>query len=185
MYIIGGEFKRRKIHTPTGEQTRPSKNMLRETLFNICAQIIQEVVFVDLFAGSGAIGFEALSRGAQHVYFIEQHKNAIVAIEKNIELLKVQDRATLLKGNVFDLIPKIPALCDIVFADPPYAIEGQKSYALRLLEYFEKKPLLKENGWLYLEVGIEEKIDFDRFNSVEFIKTRLFGGSQLIELRQK
>ena len=130
MQIIGGEFKKRKLFAPKGDQTRPSKNMLRETFFNICFQRVEGAIFADLFAGSGAIGLEALSRGAKHVYFIESHKNAIQAIEKNIALLKVENRVTFLKGDVFNFLPKIKGYLDIIFSDPPYATDPTKSFSL-------------------------------------------------------
>lgn len=184
MYIIGGEFKKRKLIAPKGEQTRPSKNMLRETFFNICSRYIEEAIFADLFAGSGAIGLEALSRGAKHVYFIENHKNAIQAIEKNIALLKVENRVTLLKGDVFTHLPKIKGYLDIIFSDPPYAKEQKFSFSYQLLKYLNNHPFLNLDGRLFLEMRKSEIIQYEEFDSFEIVKKRFLGDSQLVELKR-
>ena len=184
MYIIGGKFKKRKLVSPKGEQTRPTKNMLREMFFNIAMPYIEDAIFADLFAGSGAMGLEALSRGAKHSYFIEAHKNAYIAIEKNIGLLKVETQTTLIKGDALQTLPQINHMCDIIFADPPYAKKGQKSYALMLLEFLDHHVLLKENGRLFIELRRDEKIDFSIYQSFEFIKEKLIGSSKLFELKQ-
>ncbi len=184
MHIIGGQFRKQKLQSPKGEQTRPTKNILRETFFNICMPYIEDAIFVDLFAGSGAMGLEALSRGAKHSYFIEAHKNACIAIEKNIQILKVEKNATLIRGDVFQKLKTINCMCDIIFADPPYAKKDQKSYAIMLLNFLSQHALLKENGKLYLEVGSGEKIDFSFYKSFKVIKERTIGSSRLIELKQ-
>ncbi len=185
MQIIGGQFKKRKIFTPHGEQTRPSKNILRETLFNISALHIEGAIYADLFAGSGAVGFEALSRGAEHVYFIENHKNAIAAIKKNIELLKVEDQTTLIQGDVLTHFKKIPHFCDLVFADPPYQKAPLTSYSQRLLELLDRHPLLKEGGRIYIETRKNEVLPLSLYTTLELVKDRKIGDSRLTELRQK
>lgn len=184
MQIIGGEFKKRKLYAPKGEQTRPSKNMLRETFFNICMQRIAGCIFVDVFAGSGAMGFEALSRGAKHVYLIENHKNALAAIQKNIELLKVHNQVTLLKGDAFAHLLKIKDYPDLVFADPPYAKDPKKSFSLKLLSFLDTRSFLDIDGRLYLEMRKNEEINYNQFESFEMIKKRVIGDSQLVELKQ-
>ncbi|MCH9632001.1 MAG: Ribosomal RNA small subunit methyltransferase D [Chlamydiae bacterium] len=184
MHIIGGQFKKQKLQSPKGEQTRPTKNILRETFYNICMPYIEGAIFVDLFAGSGAMGLEALSRGAKHSYFIEAHRNAYIAIEKNIQHLKVKKSATLIKGDVFQKLKCIDSRCDIIFADPPYAKENQASYAVRLLEFLNRHSLLKEGGRLYIEIGSDENIDLSSYSSFEFIKKRLIGSSALVEMKQ-
>ena len=184
MHIIGGQFRKQKLQSPKGEQTRPTKNILRETFFNICMPYIEDAIFVDLFAGSGAMGLEALSRGAKHSYFIEAHKNACTAIEKNIKLLKVEKSATLIRGDVFQKLKSIIHMCDIIFADPPYAKKDQTSYAVILLEFLNKYAFLKEGGRLYIEIGSSEKIDFSFYKSFEIIKERSIGSSRLIEMKQ-
>lgn len=184
MHIIGGQFRKQKLQSPKGDQTRPTKNILRETFFNICMPYIEDAIFVDLFAGSGAMGLEALSRGAKHSYFIEAHKNAYTAIEKNIKLLKVEKSATLIRGDVFHKLKSITHMCDIIFADPPYAKKDQRSYAVMLLEFLNQHALLKVDGRLYLEVGSGEEIDFSPYKSFEVIKERLIGSSKLFEMKQ-
>ncbi len=183
MQIIGGLYKSRLLTAPKGDQTRPSKNMLRETLFNICTSLIDEALFVDLFAGSGAIGLEAISRGARHSYFIESHKNAIEAIEKNIASLKVENQTSLLKGDVFKNLSKIPEKIDIIFADPPYSKDPKDSLAIKLLAYLEKHEALKNEGIFFLETHKSEKIDLNLYPSFELLKQKFFGDSQLLMLK--
>lgn len=183
MHIIGGQFKKAKLVSPKGDQTRPTKNIFRETFFNICAPYIEGAIFVDLFAGSGAMGLEALSRGAEHVFFVEKHKYACMAIEKNIAALKVQEHTTLLKGDVLQMLCKIDRKCDLIFADPPYQKDEKDSHAVDLLNFFENHVLLKSGGFLFLEVGEKEKRDWSLFPSFKYIKSRSIGSSQLIQLK--
>lgn len=185
MQIIGGLYKSRLLVAPKGDQTRPSKNMLRETLFNICAPFIDDALFVDLFAGSGAIGLEAISRGARQVYFVESHKNAIDAIEKNIGSLKVEKQTAILKGDVFKNLAKVSEKIDIIFADPPYSKDPKESLALKLLAYLEKHEVLKSEGIFFLETHKSEKIDLNLFPSFELLKQKFFGDSQLLMLKYK
>ena len=146
IYIIAGRFKRRKLTTPSGTTTRPSLGKVREALFNICQTEIEQASFLDLFAGAGAIGFEALSRGAATVTFIEQDRKAQAAISKNIKILGVEKEARLIKGDVFKALEHLPPF-DIIFADPPYG----KGFSNEIAKLVEKYGLLKEGGSLFLE----------------------------------
>jgi 16S rRNA (guanine966-N2)-methyltransferase len=184
MHIIGGQFKKRKLFTPKTTETRPSKNILRESLFNILAPYIEGAIFLDLFAGSGAIGFEALSRGAQKIIFIENQKAALEAIKKNAALLKVENSIQILEKNVYQELPKVPSFFDIIFADPPYAKDGDLTY-LKLFDILEKHPILNEGGRFFLETHAKETSFPIELKTLTLYKKRKIGNSQLLEYTTK
>ena len=132
MRVIAGDFRRLILETPKGNNTRPTTDRIKETLFNMINDRLYDIRFLDLFSGSGGIGLEALSRGARECYFIENNRDAIKCIENNIHKTKSEDKAHLVKGDVFTLIPSLPGVFDIVFMDPPYGNEHEKK-ALKLL----------------------------------------------------
>jgi 16S rRNA (guanine(966)-N(2))-methyltransferase RsmD len=132
MRVIAGEFRSRKLIAAAGMETRPTSDRLRETLFNILQGLIEGAVFVDAYAGTGAVGIEALSRGARHVVFIEKDKRAVEVIRQNLAALKVEARARVIQGSVPLHVSGLDA--DIVFLDPPYAKEREYGAALEALE---------------------------------------------------
>jgi 16S rRNA (guanine966-N2)-methyltransferase len=124
MRIIAGEFRSRRLKTLPGLQTRPTPDRLRESLFNILASKIEGVTFVDAYAGTGAVGIEALSRGAARAIFIERSKAATEIIRENLRALALINRAEILQGRVAQYLPHRRA--GIVFLDPPY--DDEKEY---------------------------------------------------------
>jgi 16S rRNA (guanine966-N2)-methyltransferase len=131
MRVIGGEFRSRRLKSIPGAATRPTPDRLRETLFNILAPRIAGSQFVDAYAGTGAVGIEALSRGAAHAWFLERNRAALEAIRANLEALGLAARATVLPGAAAATIARCPA--GIVFLDPPYALEGEYAAMLDAL----------------------------------------------------
>ncbi len=125
MRVIAGEFRSRRLKSVPGEATRPTPDRLRETLFDILAPRIQRTVFVDAYAGTGAVGIEALSRGASHVYFLEKNREALAAIRENLESLRLESRSTVLTTPVALTLSRVAAQAAIVFADPPYTSERE------------------------------------------------------------
>jgi 16S rRNA (guanine(966)-N(2))-methyltransferase RsmD len=123
MRVIGGEFRSRRLKSVSGEATRPTPDRLRETLFDILAGRIRGVTFADAYAGTGAVGIEALSRGAAHAYFLEKNRVALEAIRENLAALGVEARATVVAGAVARTLGLWRA--DIVFVDPPYALDRE------------------------------------------------------------
>lgn len=138
MRVIGGEFRSRAIKSLPGLDVRPTPDRLREALFNILAPRIEGAVFADVYAGTGAVGIEALSRGAARAIFVEQKHAAVQAIRENLRSLGIEGRADLRQGLATVVIRRIEA--DIVFLDPPYALENEYLAALALLG--EKPPPL-------------------------------------------
>jgi 16S rRNA (guanine966-N2)-methyltransferase len=125
MRVIGGEFRSRVLKSVPGLDTRPTPDRLRESLFNVLAPRIEGAVFADLYAGTGAVGIEALSRGAAKTIFVEKNRTALNVIRENLDALGVGSRADVRQGNPAKVIDLFRA--DIVFLDPPYHLE--KEYA--------------------------------------------------------
>ena len=123
--MIAGRFRSRKLKTVPGLLVRPTPDRLREALFNVLAPRIEGAVFLDAYAGSGAVGIEALSRGARHVILIERNLQALNVLRENLRSLGVADEATVVRGNAAVLLPNYKA--EIAFIDPPY--EQLKEYA--------------------------------------------------------
>lgn len=124
MRVIAGEFRSRRLETPRGMATRPTSDKLRETLFNVLGPRVDGAKFVDLYAGSGAVGIEAISRGAEFVWFAEKAPAAVAAIRANLRALKIAGGYALEDRGVARLLAGFEkaarADVDVVFLDPPY-----------------------------------------------------------------
>jgi 16S rRNA (guanine966-N2)-methyltransferase len=131
MRVIGGEFRSRAIKSVPGVDVRPTPDRLREALFNILAPRIAGVVFADLYAGTGAVGIEALSRGAARAVFLEKNRQAVEVIRENLASLGLKDRSWVAHGSVHLMLPAHRG--DIVFLDPPYEREREYGAALDVL----------------------------------------------------
>jgi 16S rRNA (guanine(966)-N(2))-methyltransferase RsmD len=135
MRVIAGEFRSRRLETPRGMETRPTSDKLRETLFNVLGASVAGAKFVDLYAGSGAVGIEAISRGAEFVWFAEKAPPAVAAIRANLRALKIaggyalEDRGV---ARLLESLAKNARAVDVVFLDPPY--EAVEDYE-RTLEF--------------------------------------------------
>lgn len=130
MRVIGGEFRSRRLKSIPGLETRPTPDRLRETLFNVLSPRVEGAVFVDAYAGTGAVGIEALSRGAARSVFLEISGKAAETIRENLHALGAEARASLVVGKVAAALERQTA--DIVFIDPPYELEDEYAIALRL-----------------------------------------------------
>ncbi|MBA3287759.1 MAG: 16S rRNA (guanine(966)-N(2))-methyltransferase RsmD [Acidimicrobiia bacterium] len=132
MRVVAGELRGRRIVVPPTGIIRPTTDKVREAVFNALTSLdaIVGARVADLFAGSGAFGIEALSRGAAHCTFIERDRTVIRAIDENVAVLGLRDRATVRLGDAVALAPSVRA--DVVFADPPYGFEGWERLLDRL-----------------------------------------------------
>jgi 16S rRNA (guanine(966)-N(2))-methyltransferase RsmD len=132
MRVIAGEFRSRKLVSVEGLGTRPTSDRLRETLFSILGPQVQGSLFVDAYAGTGAVGIEALSRGARRVVFLEKDRRALDAIRRNLTSLGAEARAGIIPGAASSHLKDVEA--DIVFLDPPYDKEREYSASLEALQ---------------------------------------------------
>ncbi len=144
MRVIGGEFRRRILKSLPGLDTRPTPDRLRESLFNILAARMQGARFADLYAGTGAVGIEAISRGASLVTFVEQNRAAVGVIRENLKALGIAARADVRQGKVMRLAEKLVA--DIVFVDPPYEADAEYAAVLEAFGRNLPKLLIVQHG---------------------------------------
>jgi 16S rRNA (guanine(966)-N(2))-methyltransferase RsmD len=131
MRVIAGEFRSRRLKSIPGLATRPTPDRLRETLFDILGDRVEGAIFVDAYAGTGAVGIEALSRGADHAYFLERNRAALDAIRANLAALGLEQRATVLPGSAAQGLKRFTST--ITFLDPPYDLEREYAAAFAAL----------------------------------------------------
>ena len=124
MRVIAGELGGRRLVAPPGESTRPTTDRVREALFNALGSmhVLEGALVADLFAGSGAVGIEALSRGAERCTFVERDRTALRALDDNLKALGLVDRSRVMRTDALAAVSALDA--DIVFADPPYDYAG-------------------------------------------------------------
>ena len=152
MRVVAGELRGRKISAPEGTTTRPTTDMAREAIFNALTSldVIVEANVLDLFAGSGALGIEALSRGAKHCTFIERDRDALASLQDNIKKLGLTDRTTVIRADALLAATKVSGI-DLVMADPPYEFknwQGLLSNITAPLVVAESNREIKGlNGW--------------------------------------
>lgn len=138
--VIAGEFRSRRLKTPVGQKTRPTAERVREAWFSILQRPVRGARVVDLFAGSGALGLEALSRGAVSADFVENHRAALAALKANIAALKVGDRTTIHRVDALKFAETLrPGQYDVAFADPPYESDAPA----RLVALFRVAPFAR------------------------------------------
>ncbi len=181
MRVIAGTARSLPLRTPEGLDTRPTTDRIKETLFNMIQSDIPGCVFMDLFAGSGGIGIEAISRGASRAYFVENGKEACQCIAENITFTKFSDNATLLKQDVFSALSMIHEKeVDIIFMDPPY----QSGLEMNLLKALSVQPYVTEETLLILESGLDNKMDFAADYGFEIVKEKLYKTNKHIFLKK-
>jgi 16S rRNA (guanine966-N2)-methyltransferase len=154
--IIAGEWRGRQLLAPPGRDTRPTADRTRESLFSMLASRLgsfEDLRVADLFAGSGALGFEALSRGAASVAFVENDAKAAAAIRHNADALGARDRTLILTGSALALPRSEPF--DLIFADPPYAPGSGSAVVQRVVG----AGWLAGGGWLTVETGRDDDVD--------------------------
>jgi 16S rRNA (guanine(966)-N(2))-methyltransferase RsmD len=151
MRVIAGKYRSRLLRSLKGQRLRPTSDRLRETLFNILGSAVGGATFVDLFAGTGAVGIEALSRGARHVIFVEQHAPAVALIRRNLESLGIGTEAEILGMDVARAIERLEARhvhAQFIFLDPPYAADVEYESTLEALG---ESPLVAPDGRVIVE----------------------------------
>ncbi|WP_420421608.1 16S rRNA (guanine(966)-N(2))-methyltransferase RsmD [Simkania sp.] len=187
MRIAGGKYKNHKLITPKGNATRPTSEKLRQTVFNICQHTIEDATFLDVFAGSGAMGLEALSRGASHATFLEKNRLALQAIHKNLTNLQLSDHATVLPGDALLSLKKLAqknASFDLIYIDPPYGqkVPGSSQTLLdATLAFIDTSNLLTPSGILFLEEATAPTV---ALTHLTLEKQRPVGDSHLYQYTQ-
>ena len=161
MRIIAGTYRSRLLSAPRGMRTRPTSDRLRETLFNILTPRLNGCRFVDLYAGTGAVGIEALSRGAEHVWFAENAEPALAALRQNLSALKISRGFTLEDrgvGAMLQRLSKLPEPVDLVFLDPPYDAEDEYTGTLNFFGSVRGQALLAADALVIAEHSSKVKL---------------------------
>jgi len=155
MKIISGSLKGKKLYSIPGISTRPTAARVRESIFNICSPIIQNTVVLDLFAGTGAFGIEAMSRGADTAVFIDVSIQAINTIKKNISACKLQSKTRLIKWNILknlNCLETIQKKINLVFMDPPYNTKA----IIPTLNNLQQSGVLNKSATIIIEHAVSE-----------------------------
>jgi 16S rRNA (guanine966-N2)-methyltransferase len=162
MRVIAGKYRSRRLKGPGKLRLRPTSDRLRETLFNVLGPSVEDSLFVDLYAGTGAIGMEAISRGARETIFIESHAACVQLVRQNIEALGIRSGAEVIEADAVKGLKNLASrhlVADFIFLDPPY--EGEQH--LRALEFLDESHLVAPYGLVIVEhhrtVELPERFD--------------------------
>lgn len=175
MRIVGGIFKGRTLLSFDGDKIRPTSDKARESLFNILQFKVADKKFLDLFAGTGAVGFEALSRGASEVYLIDASKESIDLIYRNKKKIKVETGAVIKYVDAVEFLKTTTEKFDIIFVDPPYK-EGYYEKVIPLLDN-----LLNKDGIVILE----SETEIENAQGLTVFDTRKYGRTRFTFLRKE
>lgn len=182
MRVIAGSARRLILVAPKGDETRPTSDKTKETLFNCLMPYVGEASFLDLFSGSGAIGIEALSRGAKSCVFVEKSKEALECIKKNLATTHFTDKSIIEKGDVLGLIARLESKgpFDIIFMDPPFNKELEKS----ALNMISKTKLLENDGIIVVEASNETDFSYLMSLKYEIFKVKQYKTHQHVFIRK-
>lgn len=183
MRIISGRARGTKLYTLEGENTRPTLDRVKESFFNIIQNDLQDTVFLDLFSGSGAIGLEAVSRGAKKSILCDNSKSACEIISKNIEKTHLKEFIELYNESYDKVIlNKLKEKIDIAYIDPPYKTD----LAYKSIELIIKRKLLKEESLIIIETDQElEVLEKIKKLNIKIVDKRKYGRAYLIFLKEK
>lgn len=177
MRVITGSARGHALKAPTGENTRPTSDRIKESLFSILGMIDDEDIVLDLFSGSGAIGIEFLSRGARSAYFVDADEESIKIIDKNLKKTKLADKSLVYKNKVNKAIKNFGTKglkFDYIFLDPPY----NKEIVVETLEAITDENLLKDTGKVIIEH--ETKLELpDKLNFLTKVDYRKYGDTSI------
>ncbi len=180
--IISGSARGMRIQAVPGDTTRPVTDRVKESLFNILASDVRDSIWLDLFAGTGSIGIEALSRGAEHVRFNEMNRLAIQTINTNLEITRLKTGGQVTQGDAFNLLRSAPDRAyDYIYIAPPQ-YKSMWSEALQMLD--SNPGWLSEDGWVIVQIHPVEWEDIVLNNLTE-IDRRKYGSTLLIFYERK
>jgi 16S rRNA (guanine966-N2)-methyltransferase len=181
MRVIAGTYRSRQLAAPRGLETRPTSDRLRETLFNILSSRLDGCRFVDLYAGTGAVGIEALSRGASYVWFAENADPALASLRANLAALKISSSFTVEPRGVGAMLQRLGKLgqrIDIVYLDPPYEAEAEYVETLNFLGSARGREVLAEDALVIAEHSSKAKLAM-RYGALEHTRLLKQGDAAL------
>lgn len=180
MRINAGKWKGRPIRSAEGLSTRPTPDMVKQAVFNIIRDRTEGALFCDLFAGTGNVAFEALSRGAKHITLVENNREAIGVINKNIEYLGCAADTTLIRNDVFSALKLMQGRqFDVIFFDPPYNMGFERKTLMGIAE----NKLIKKDGMVIVQFEAKHTVKNDIPQCFEIADERRYGRSALLFLR--
>jgi len=177
MRIIGGRFGGRRLDTPRSDEIRPMRDQVRSALFNILGNRVEGAYFLDLYAGTGSVGIEALSRGAKHVTFVDKAQQSIKILNNNMAVLRAEDEVEVIKADVFAWLEREIVqtfLFDLVFVGPPY----YKNLADRTLEILGKCTSLPDDIVVIAEVFKKDELKTS-YGPLQQTDERLYGDNRI------
>ena len=183
MRIIAGTARSLPLKTIDGLDTRPTTDRIKETLFNMIQQDVPDCYFLDLFAGSGQIGLEAVSRGAAKAFFIENAKNAAACIQDNIRFTKFEDACTLLQTDVISGLHTLEGKYrfDLIFMDPPYKKELEKE----VLTFLSHSSLVKPSAKIIVEAALETDFSYAEELGYTVLKEKCYKTNKHVFLQKE
>ena len=178
MRIIGGRARATKLDSTDDIHTRPTLDRIKENIFNLINIGYEDIVVLDLFAGSGALGIEALSRGAKFCYFCDNNRNAIKTIRQNLIKTRFIDNSLVFNSDYTDCLNKIKAKLDLIFLDPPY----ESDLIYKSLIQISKLNILNKNTEIILETDdpVRIKNELDQIKGYKIIKEKNYGRVSII-----
>lgn len=182
MRVIAGSRRHLTLKTVPGMSVRPTQDRTKETLFNIISPYLADCRFLDLFSGSGAIGIEALSRGADTVVMVEQSAESLACIKENLKTTRLTEEAILLSMDVFQAIPRLEAegkAFDIIFMDPPYDNELEK----RVLTLLADSCLINEDTIIIVEASLQTDFSYLDDLGLELFREKKYKNNQHVFIR--
>lgn len=183
MRVIAGSRRSLRLITPEGLDTRPTQDRIKETLFNVIQNDVPGSVFVDLFAGSGGIGIEALSRGAKRAYLVDQSKECERCIVKNLQTTRFTEDAVYLKQDVFfALASSIRERVDIIYMDPPYNM-GHEKQVLDMLN--NNNRVADEDTLIIIEAALDTDFSYLDFMGYELVKEKKYKTNQHVFVKKR
>lgn len=181
MRITGGELGGRRLSAPDSADIRPMRDQVRAALFNILMDVVADSVFLDLFAGTGSVGLEALSRGARRAVFVDQGREALQLLRQNVDDLGVSDQAEVVAGDAFAALGELEQAnerFDLAFVGPPYGAD----LAHQTLTHLAASDVLNPDAIVVTEVFKKESVE-NAYGQLAEIDERLYGDNRLVFYR--
>lgn len=170
MRIISGEFKGRRLNAPENDKVRPTTGKVKEAIFSMLMNDIFDAVCLDLFAGTGNLGIEAISRGARKCYFGDNSRESLKLINENIRYCKAEDRAVVIPGSFEKVVDRVNEKVDIVFLDPPY----RDGLMIKAIERILEQDILGDEGLIVAEHHSTETLP-ETIGSLTKLKEKRYG----------
>lgn len=182
MRVIAGSARRCNLVCPSGDNTRPTTDRIKETLFNILQTEVPEARFLDLFSGSGGIGIEALSRGSKQCVFVENGREAVACIKTNLKNTRLADKAQVMAMDVMQALRRLEHLgqpFDIIFMDPPY----RKDFEAKVIPFLLESSLVRKDTLIIVETALDTDISYMEDFSCPIEKIKDYKSNRHVFLR--